>query len=72
MNDSDQRQFSYFVLKKREKSHRACHPHRRRIDVGLCWSSLARVGEEGGVTRKGYGGSKPIKLSREAKRSLAK
>ena len=33
------------------------------IRIVVVLTSLARVGGEGGVTRKGYGGSKPIKLS---------
>ena len=33
------------------------------IRIVVVLTSLARVGGEGGVARKGYGGSKPIKLS---------
>ena len=72
MNGFEQTCFSYFVSEKREKSHRACHLHRRPVDVGLCWSFPRSTCLGGGVTRNVHGGSKPTKLSREAKHGLAK
>ena len=57
MNSFEQRRFSCFVSEKMKSLSALV------ICIVVVLTSLARVGGEGGVTRKEYGGSKPMKLS---------